>query len=106
QRPADSLVFRLIQPILIMAVFFFLLRLFSAPVVDFYARPAATMAAATKTVGTPKEGSPATTLPSWLQLPWTRMFIGASWQFPDGFLGEGVNVSEDGYQDNFRDYFV
>lgn len=106
QRSADTPLLRFTQPIIIMALAFLLLRMLIAPVVDFYARPAATAAAVTKSRGTPKENSAATSMAGWLRLPWMAIFLGQAWHFPDDFLGKGIDVSANNYQENFRDYFV
>jgi hypothetical protein len=72
----------LLQPVLAMALAFFLVRLLLVPVLDFIARPAAARAAAAK-VGHPvNKDSRLSETGGWLSVPWGRIFFGTEPTIP------------------------
>jgi hypothetical protein len=101
-----SLARRLVQPVITLAVAFFLLRLLLLPVVDFYGRGLA----ANEALGRIPSARPAQERPSlfwggWLNIAWARVYLDPQKEVLDDLLGPAAPAQADRTRD-FRDYFT
>jgi hypothetical protein len=97
---------RLLRPVLAGALACLLVRLLLAPLVDVYARGAATDAALHKLSPLPPAAeNPLTGVGGWLHLPWTGVLLATDPHLLDLYLG-GPGVSLQNRTREFRDEFA
>ncbi len=101
---SGGVVGRLLRPVVAGALACLILRLLLAPLVDGYARGAATEAALhTKTMMPMAAAQPLTEFGGWLHLPWVKILLATDPQALDG--GAGGNPLQDRTRE-FRDEFA
>src|SRR5262249_4432661 len=103
QRRASS---GLLQPLVTMAMAFFLVRLVRVPLVDFIARDGGARAAAARAAIPVDVDSPLHRPGGWLALPWNRLLLANDPVLPLSILNPGVPDFQPVPAAEFRHYLI